>query len=72
MFCQPGVEKGLVAHCVQRGYNHVRGADFVGLHLNLGDLVHPWGPLPLDGDLGGGEDGEGDREIGREGGREGV
>lgn len=48
---KPGVEEQLVSNSVQGGDDNVRRAHFVGLHLNLGDLVCPLCPLPLDCDL---------------------
>ena len=67
MFSQPGVEQCLVAHSVQGWYHDVRVPHLVSLHLYLGDLVDPWGPLPLDGDLVV-DDGEGARGEGYGGG----
>jgi len=48
---QPGVEETLVTHCVHGGNYHVRRTYLVGLYLNLGHLVDPRRPLPLQAHL---------------------
>ena len=32
---QPGVEEGLMSHCVYCGDHHIRGSNLVSLHLDL-------------------------------------
>ena len=50
MVSQPGLEKFTMAHHVQRRDHNVQVPHLVRLHLYLGDIAHPRGPLP-DGDL---------------------